>query len=260
MLRARVYRSERVQNTPSRVKHGHAVNPSCTRRDVQAIHGERSVVRDAPVMEQRSLGEPGGPGGVLDLHRIVGRDRRQRPLALAGSDEVVPVGERDQLAQLREVPTDRLDRSGHRVAAILRREEQPGGAGLAEHVLELGRFEGRIDRHQHQACEGGAELELDPLGDVGRPHRDSLARLETRKQRPGRPLGVGEELGVGPTTVLRRARHRGHQRRLVGHLCSRAAQHVSDGEVEKRPARIGGPVGFGQRHGSDHTAGSLARL
>src|SRR5215207_8798756 len=55
------------------------------------------------------------------------------------------------------------------VGAVLRQEEQSGGAGLSQHVLELSRGVGRVDRYQHQARQGGPILKDHPLRDVGRP-------------------------------------------------------------------------------------------
>jgi len=56
----------------------------------------------------------------------------------------------------------------------------------------------RVDGHDRDPGQGRGVLKQDPFGDVVRPHRDPLPRLEPAQQRPRRLLCLGEHLGVGP--------------------------------------------------------------
>ncbi len=85
----------------------------------------------------------------------------------------------DDVAQLGQVAADLAERRRQVVAAMLAGEEEPLRARLTQHVGELLGAVRRIDRHQHEPRERGAELEEDPLRPVGRPHRDVIARRET---------------------------------------------------------------------------------
>jgi hypothetical protein len=86
---------------------------------------------------------------------------------------------------------------------------------VPEHVRELVRLVGRVDRHQRHAGQPGGELEQHPFGAVGRPHRDPVAGLEPREQRAGGALGPGEQLAVAPLPPPRRVGVAGDQRGLA---------------------------------------------
>ena len=64
------------------------------------------------------------------------------------------------------------------------RGDERAAADLVERVFQLGQPIGRVDVDQHEAGLGGGELGDDPLGIVGRPDADAVARLEPSASRP----------------------------------------------------------------------------
>ena len=75
-----------------------------------------------------------------------------------------------------------------RVVARLERagaEQQPH-ARLAQHVLELVRAVGGVDVDEDRADLGRRVLHEHPLGAVGRPDADAVARADPEMQQPGR--------------------------------------------------------------------------
>ena len=90
------------------------------------------------------------------------------------------------------------------LAAVLRDQEDPGRARLAQHVRQLPRPQRGVDRHQGHAGQAGGQLQHHPLGDVVGPDRDAVARGEAAQQRPGGALGRRQQLGVAPAPPGRR--------------------------------------------------------
>ena len=126
-----------------------------------------AVSRALPTIPQwRSntpFGKPGGARGVLDLHPVPGSDGRQREGRVGFGAERLELLERHHLPQVRQVIADLGDDVRHPVAPIQRDVEQTRTAGLAQHVAQLARLVGRVDRHQHQPGQGGPVLQQDPL-------------------------------------------------------------------------------------------------
>src|SRR5262245_13309557 len=67
-------------------------------------------------------------------------------------------------------------------------QKECGSVALSQHILELERAIGGVDVDEHRADAGRGELQQNPLGDVGCPECDMLARLnaETDKTASGR--------------------------------------------------------------------------
>ena len=190
-------------------------------RDLHHLAHEVAVVEDVVVGERRPLREPCGTAGELDVDGIVElkriRDRIQPALILgcAGVHEIPeahhsPLVVRPQMDhefQRREPlglqgagPHLRLDgvrlglvQLGHQlsqhpdvVAALeARRGNKRSASDLVERVFELGEAVRRVDVHEDQAGLGGRELGDRPLGVIGRPHADAIARLEAEGQEAG---------------------------------------------------------------------------
>jgi hypothetical protein len=149
---------------------------------------------DQRVVAHHALGEPGGARRVHDEDGVGGAHRRgtsphQRAIPpLCRRDRV---GEADgpgvarialhdepgrsRLARHREV----VDGAGHVVG------DQGGGVGLAQHVLEVGGAEARVDRHVDGADAGQREHQEDPLRAVGEPDANLLARLDAEAEQAG---------------------------------------------------------------------------
>ena len=199
------------------------------------------------VREGRALGKAGRPARVLDVDRVVERQRGHArgdrvAVGLAGA-ELVPLGTVDE-----DGPLERVDRARdlvdhRRVVAGLERagaEQQPH-AGLAQHVLELVRAIGRVDVDEDRSDLRGGVLHDHPLDAVGRPDPDAVAGADPGAQEPGR-RGVDRrvELRVGQAHVLVAADERG----AVGEAGRRALEVDADGVAEQR--RLGGAVAVGR--------------
>ena len=158
-------------------------------------------------------------------------------------DQLVELIEAQHVAQLGQVGTDRLGVRRQRVAPDLGHEEQPGRPRLPEDVGGLARLQARVDRHEGQPGERRAVLQQHPLGQVVRPHRDALARLEVLQKASGAALGLGEQLGIGPAPSLRR-RQPLDEGNPIGHLGGDLAQPAADRRArqQRRPAAVGNPV------------------
>jgi hypothetical protein len=104
----------------------------------------------------------------------------------------------------------------HRIAAEGSDDEHAGRAGLLQHIFQFVGPEAGIDGDQHHAGQPCAEFEHDPFGQVLRPDRDPLARLEAVEQGARRALRFGVELGIGPLAAKRGIGDAGDQREPVG--------------------------------------------
>ena len=87
---------------------------------------------------------------------------------------------------------------------------------MLQHIFQFAGPEAGIDGDQHHAGQPCAEFEHDPFGQVLRPDRDPLARLEAVEQGARRALRFGVEFGVGPLAAKRGIGDAGDQREPVG--------------------------------------------
>ncbi len=151
--------------------------------------------------------------------------RQSRPLR--GAAHFVYAGERNrarhgigadlnddaQRRQLRRVkmagmrvPQFRRQRVDHAdiVAGLeRRRRDQRAAADLVQRVFQLGQPVCRVDVHQDQPGLGGGELGHHPLGVVGRPDADALARLQSqRDQSGGERIDLLAEFVIAPADAL----------------------------------------------------------
>ena len=179
--------------------------------------------------QHRALGRPGRARGVLDLGRVARLGAGQRGVRGPAVPEPFPPVEEHHLAQVRQVRADRVEGAGQRDTAVLPEQEQPGGAAVGEHVPQLGLAQGRVDRDQGPAGQGGAELQQHPFGNAVGPHRDPLPGPEPGRQDPGHLLGLGQQLGVGPAAASGRIGHPLDQRLLVRGLGGGPAQQAAHG-------------------------------
>ena len=180
-----------------RVEQRHRVHQHLAGLQADPLGVEAGVVGQPAMMQLGALGKTGGAGGVLDLRDVVGLHVGQDGLVRRGGQEVRPVGEVDHLPQCGHVRADLVQELRHR-AAELRNQEDADRAGLVQDVGQLGRTVGRVDGDQDQPGQRGGVLQDHPFGQVGRPHRDPLARDKPRGQGARRLLGLGQEPGVGP--------------------------------------------------------------
>ena len=70
--------------------------------------------------------------------------------------------------------------------AHLRHEEQRLHITLLEHIFQFCRAVYRVDRDQHQPGFSGGKLKQKPFRQVGRPHRDVISLLQTKRHQPTR--------------------------------------------------------------------------
>ena len=177
--------AERQQAAAGDVEQRHRVHARFPGPHPDGVGGQPRVVGQAAVGEHRGLRPAGGAGGVQDLRAgCRGRPpaggrrrpmRRNGPIRRAGSPRAAPAGGRARwpgspAASCRGAPPP----------------GRPAGAGVPEHVRQLVRLVGRVDRHQRDPGEPGGELEQHPLGAVARPHRDPVAGPEPRASARGR--------------------------------------------------------------------------
>ena len=91
------------------------------------------------------------------------------------------------------------EKQGHRVALI-------------QHVLQLERPIGRIDRHQHRANPRRGKLQHDPLGHVRGPDGDVLARPDAQGQQAAGRLRSRARRIADTRAVSRAVERRGRRR------------------------------------------------
>ena len=232
------------------VEQRHRIYPGFPGPHADGLGGQAGVVGQPPVGEHGGLGATGRARGEQDLRRARRIDLRQPP-AVSRRAEAVPLVHRDHLAQPGQPIAHLGQDRRQRVAAVSGGEEDPGRAGVPEHVREFVGLVGRVDGHQRQAGQPGGEFQQHPFGTVAGPHRDRVAGLETRQQRMRGALSLGQQVVVGPLPPGR-AGITGYQRRLVGGTFGGGAQDAADRSVQHRCAGVSRPVGRGQgrvRHG-----------
>ena len=215
---------------------------------------EEPVVQDVVVAERGALREARRPRRVLDVDRVVGR-QRGRHLGQARRirfrpGQVVPVGRPDDrhLEQL-GASGPYLGDHGLIVRRLeRRRRHEVPDARLVQHELELVGPVGRVDRDEDGADGRGGELQQGPLGAVGGPDPDPVAGLDARaEQCSGEAVDVRCQLGVGPAA----ARGDVDQGLVAWHPGGRAPQVGTDGVAQKgsgrRARRVGGECAPGDR-------------
>ena len=132
--------------------------------------------------------------------------------------------------------------SQHRIAAEFLDHEHAGRARLVQDVFEFVGAKAGIDGDQDDAGHRRAELDHDPFGNVVRPDRHPLARLETAAQGTRRALRLNVELRIGPLAPIGRIRNAGDQRDPVGRgpcglfeqLAERDVAHGREPSVRRR--------------------------
>ena len=179
------------------VVHRHRVDTHVAVSHSRAFADECGLVDDALVVQQCTLGEPGGARGVLDLHGVGGA--RCVGNSAAGSPEARNSDHSSNAMMFAKcgsfgIARTRRSRAGRR-PRYDRDEEQADGAGLAKNVLEFVRAIRRVDRDDDHPRHGDRLLQDDPLRAVRRPDRDAIAGLESREQAARGRLGFGQELG-----------------------------------------------------------------
>ncbi len=226
--------------------------------EVDQLGREVAVVEDVAVAERGALRIARGARRVLDVDRVVGRQRPGHRLEQrdAGVADVVvgPLGAVEEPHHLEglDVAADLVD---HRAVAaaleLLGRDQQPG-AGLLQRVGKLMGAVGRVDVDQDRADLGGGVLRDRPLGAVRCPHADPVALGDARSdQADGQRVDVAVELRPGPAASAGEL----DQRLTVRMSDHRGLEVRTDGLVEERRVSLSPGVGL---HGSDATPGRLA--
>jgi hypothetical protein len=197
----------------------------------------------------------GGARGVLDLRDGAGRHRRQPDVGAGAAGEPLPLRQPHHVPQCGKPGPDLLQRRLQRCTPVLGGQEDAGGPGVSQHVAQLTRAQRRVDRHQGEAGQRGAELEQQPLRAAGRPDGDPLAGIEPRQQRGGCPFRLGEQLGERPAPANRIAGLGEHQRGPVGCCPGSRLQHPANGCLRHWLGGVGRPVRLKQsRVLADHGA------
>ena len=221
----------------------HRPHQYVARSHAHPLGGQPCVAEHPEVAQQHTFREARGARGVLDLHPVTRPQRGQGQRRVGFGAKPVELLQRHHLPQVRQVRADLGDDVRHPVAPVLRDVEQTRTAGLAQHVAQLARLVGRVDRHQHQPGQGGPVLQQDPLQGVARPHRHVLARPKPPQQRTGHPLGLAQQLRVAQPPPRSRTRRPLHHCGAVRDLRRCRTQRITDGLLHQRPRRVPTPVG-----------------
>ena len=190
------------------------------------------VQRDRVPFVGRILPRIGGIAGVQE--RLVGHLPQQRA---AGGLGVVDVDHQRLLVQQRQRPLDR-----RRELAV---GDQNAGAAMAQHEGDRLGIEPGVERVQHRAQHGNAEMRLVDRRHVGRHHRNGIAAADPApRQRRSQPTAT--VIGL-PPAVTHRAMHHGKTIRIHrrGTLQER---HRVERRVVRRSAVETGQIG-GVGHG-----------
>ncbi|MOA05441.1 hypothetical protein D3C78_1250390 [compost metagenome] len=180
--------------------------------------------------EGRALGETGGAGGVLNVHRLVEMQAVLPRLELFHRDAGTQIRqlrprqetgrwlrvEADHAAQIRQALRLQLTDG---VLGQLRRQplqhrvvigglertgaHQPLTAGLLEHILKFRAAVGRVDVDQNHPDFCAGKLADAPLRAVRRPNAQAVPRLQAQRQhRPGVQLDGMRQLRPGVAQLL----------------------------------------------------------
>ncbi len=216
----------------------------------EAHRPEARRVGHAPVREPGALRGPRGPRGVDELGDVVGVHPSRR---VAGRAPRLPGHRRRGAERLPLV--EEHDRRGppagrHASSPSVAARSWPRYSGRRRHpsTTDWPRTwrsspvaQGRVHRHEHEPGQRRGVGEDERLRDAGGHDGDPFAGREARRQRRGGPLGVGEELGVGPPPAAGRVGAAGHQGGGVGGAARRVAQDRAHRGVEHGLGVVGVP-------------------
>ena len=170
-----------------------------------------------------------------------------RDVPAGAEHERVPVVEGHDLPQPRQVPAELGQRCGEIVTPVIGHDECTRAPGLPEHVPELVRPQGGVDRDEHEGGQRGGVRQDQRLRDARRDDGQTLAGLEPVDQRRCGTLGVDEELEVGPAAAASGVVIAGHECDGGRTALRRVAQDRCDRGVENRLAAIRDPDRFRPR-------------
>ena len=188
------------------------------------------------VAERRALREARGAARVLDVDRVVELGRglalgAARP-ALTRSPPAMNSSQSRPMNTTCSSPA-RSPRTSSTICDVVgglerRRGDQHPAAGLAQHVLELGRPVGRVDVDQDDPGLGRRVLDERPLGAVRAPDADAVAGLdpggdERARARGRRPRRTARTCSGGPGGRRRAPRGR-RSARSCGRGCRRSCR------------------------------------
>jgi hypothetical protein len=137
MLSTPGQRADCGESAAADMKHRHRVHPHSPAFQPRALGHETGCVHDAPVVKNGSLGKSGGPGRVLDLHRIVWPHVRELLRWASRPDENAPVRETNDLPQIGEICSDLREDGRHVVAPVLLKIKESQCARLPQHIREF---------------------------------------------------------------------------------------------------------------------------
>ena len=193
--------------------HRHA-NPVC-RRQVLGPPDEIAVVEDIAMAQRGAFRQAGGAAGELDIHRIVGAQRRAGRIqrgAVGGLRQIVPaqVPRMGLIVQRYHQPQRGYPRRpdvaqhGDIVAGLEpRRRDERAAPDFVQGIFDFAGAIGGVDRHQNGADPRGGKLDHRPLRTIGRPDSHPVAFADAVGQQPGGdPIHLGIELPPGPAQIL----------------------------------------------------------
>ena len=216
---------------------------------------EVAVVEDVVVRERGALGEAGGARGVLDVDRVVERERASRAASASGGTARPASASASQSSRTRWCgaavgsAAAHLGEHGAVVAgAEGARVDEHAGRRLRERVLDLGGLVGGVEVHEDGADARAGELRQSPTrsGWATRGRRDRRGRRRAAR-RPRATRGASlRGAGARWRDNLASGRRAPRDRRS-GRRC---AQRLADGVSEQR--RVADAVRVGE-HGAQYT-------
>ena len=204
------HRGDRVRAAPAvGVEHGQRPHLGVVLRNAQVGDEVVGVDVGVAVRDHHALGPSGRAGGVVDreqiglfearVGRLGGRLSADPVLVVgpAGIDRRVAVGNGDEVLDRVDVGADLVDE-----VEELGVDEDDFGAGVLEHVLEVGRDQAVVHRHDDRANRGGGVEGFEELVRVGRDDADAVALADPGVEQGVRLLiDASVELGPGEALV-----------------------------------------------------------
>ncbi len=190
--------------------------------DVVGVEGvDRRVHHQVEVAEHGALGDAGGAAGVEDDGRVVG---------VAGDVRGQGLGVRREPAELgpvaeREHPYAGRPRGGGPGLRLRGVAQEQGGPAVAQDVLDLGRRQQQVHRHDDGTGRGDGVVRDGEVGGVRCHQRHPVPRPDVQ-------AGQGARLGAGPPPHLGegQAQVALDQRLLVGTAPGVLGEDGGDGE------------------------------